>query len=119
MKNWPLIYLDAKPPKLCKLGMVRDVNGGSVLDFIEHNAGRLIDPKQTDGTRKKSQEGDYSIVGTRQVEYIVLLHAIRAIIRSGGRGLFAILGLRGAAGRASGTTGRTFLLHWGYPQSIS
>lgn len=49
---------------------------GYVLDFIENNAGRLVDPKQPDHSRNQGQEGESFVVGSGQIEDIVLLNTI-------------------------------------------
>lgn len=63
MKNLPLIYFDAKPPKLFVSRMISvhpradDAvdRSSDLLHFVENDAARLIDSKNTDNRTENRQ----------------------------------------------------------------
>ena len=84
MKNLPLIYLDAKPPKLKVIHVRRVTNtlqGGKlyVLDFIEDNTRRLVYPEQPYEASSKGQKAYCLIVGAWEVKDVIVFDAFGLI----------------------------------------
>jgi hypothetical protein len=77
MKNLPLMYLVANPPKLepgqflpLALGLLR------LLDFIEDDTARLSYPEQSHNCCDNHQETQQPPIRTRQIEDVMVLHAL-------------------------------------------
>jgi hypothetical protein len=85
MKNLPLMYFEAKPPKLGRDSLARDTVLGSgaegyILDLVEDNAARLVDSEETnDGGENCHTERDL-VVGNRKEEDIIVVDTLGCVI---------------------------------------
>lgn len=86
MKNWPLMYLRAKPPKLEKVYVSLFEHVGhrrraeqNILDLIKDDARRLIYTEEANEDGKEGDEEHNLVVREREKKSIVVLDADRAI----------------------------------------
>ena len=98
MKNLPLMYLDAKPPKLhdqsvpnarFRIGLI-----ACLLHFIEYYTAGLVYPEETDDRCNKGKDSKKLEIGRREHEDIVVRNAVGAVVR----GLFHFRGCDRAVG---------------------
>lgn len=68
----------------------------NVLDFVEDDAGRLVDAEQANNHTNHRNQGHDLVVRHREQEDIVVLDALRPIV------IFALCGLRLRLGLAGG-----------------
>jgi len=83
MKNLPLMYFDANPPKLrCKSAnkffrfLLRRCG---LLDFVEDNAGRLLNAEEAYNGSHASQHGQQRPVRSGEVEDVMVLHSLGGV----------------------------------------
>lgn len=104
MKNLPLMYLEANPPKLpTRHGQFPlSTNGGAggdgnALDLVEHHAGGLVDAVEADNGRDNCHQDGDLVVGDGQQKDVIVVDAVGCVV------LFALgglgLGLRNARRR--------------------
>ena len=103
MKNLPLMYLEANPPKLpARHGQfLLSTNGAggdlNVLDLVEHHAGGLVDAVEADNRRDDGHQDGDLVVGNGQQEDVIVVDAVGCVVVFALRGLG--LGLRDARRR--------------------
>jgi hypothetical protein len=78
MKNLPLIYLVANPPKLGarSVAIYQHWHRMHLLDFVEDDAARLSYPEQAHDCRDSNQKAQQPPIRTRKVEDVIVLYAL-------------------------------------------
>lgn len=83
MKNLPLMYLDAKPPKLCTMVscwyILHMVFNADLLDLVEDNATRLVYPEQTHGQGNQGQSNQQLPVGAWEAKDVMVTDTLRGV----------------------------------------
>ena len=92
MKNFPLMYLEAKPPKLrwnawSVFVARRSIAQGALdlLDFVKDNAGGLRDSEDAHSSTNNSQGKKHEVIRAGEQKDIVVLYTIRLV-----RGAFSL-----------------------------
>lgn len=86
MKNLPLMYFEAKPPKLgkdsCQLAcrQRREEMVSNILDFVENHAVRVVDSEEPDNGAQDGHAEHNLVVGDRKQEDIVVLDTLRGVV---------------------------------------
>lgn len=88
MKNLPLMYLDAKPPKLLQTFDQYPANRGNyilpwvgyILDFVKHDTGRLVNAEQANNGGHNRGDSEEREVGSGKQERIIVLNTIGRVV---------------------------------------
>lgn len=80
MKNLPLMYFEAKPPKLlAQLAIAQRFQlSCDILDLIEDDAGRLVYPEQPYEGSQEGDEGQQLPIGAWKAENVMVFDTFRS-----------------------------------------
>jgi hypothetical protein len=83
MKNLPLMYFDANPPKLgnqlANVSLEFVSTQPHLLNFIENNAGRLGNSEESNDSGNGGQNSQQRPVRAREIKDIMVLHSLGSV----------------------------------------